>query len=192
MKLLYEMLPSDKPLSDLALKTFARRLSKYPPDLVESVGDQLLDRCKFAPLLSDFISAIEGDPGEKSLRAWNTAFQTMQDQGPHRSIQFAEPAIHYAIEQMGGWTEFGNWDIEDRPFREKQFRELYNAYRPGTDTVQPMLAGVAAITNGGSRRPCTRVARTMPAWTLPGRRPRNELTLVVGTMEGGLASRAKA
>ena len=141
-------LPPHRELTDVELVMWKRKLSKYPLELIEKVADRLSDDCALMPSWSEFVKAIEGDPSEKSLRAWTSAFQAMRDIGTWESVRFDDPAIHHAISRMGGWTEFGTWEEKDRPFRERQFRELYNAYRSEIDEVPDYLPGAMEISNG--------------------------------------------
>ena len=102
-----------------------------------------LEGSHFRPTPADVIAAIEGSAQDRSLRAWHAALDALHSIGTYHSVDLGDAAAHYAIDRMGGWQEFGQWNEEDRPFRERQFRELYEAYNPATDGDRRLLGRVA-------------------------------------------------
>ena len=58
------------------------------------------------------------------------------------SVKFPDPAIHYAIERMGGWENFCmtlNEDTEDE--KREEFQRCYLSYSPREEVPLCLIAG---------------------------------------------------
>jgi len=132
-------------LSEEGLRMWLHLLKPYSAEDVERAVWACLRKMHFRPAPADIIQEIEGSTKEKSLKAWHVALETLHRLGRYESVRFDDPAIHWAIDRMGGWARFGEWTEEERPFREKQFRELYEAY--SGEPVAEYLVGEAEAVN---------------------------------------------
>lgn len=99
---------------------------------------------KFYPCIAELREIIEGDSGSQSLLAWQEAIRGIQQNfgGTYSSIQFDDPLIHWVIERMGGWQNFGRWTEKEEPFIQKDFERLYKiAMRIPKDQLPQTLIG---------------------------------------------------
>ncbi len=104
-------------------------LDDYAVEDVVEAGKRIAKECSFFPAPAEFVKRIEGSPEEKSLVAFERAIKAVGTYGCYMSVDFQDPATHYAIASMGGWQAFCMRDAEKRSFTEREFRMLYGAYR---------------------------------------------------------------
>jgi hypothetical protein len=69
--------------------------------------------------------------------------------GAYRSVAFDEPAIHAAIEDVGGWIVMCRTGVDELPHLERRFCASYRAYlAPGKLTHwPPVMLGEADLHN---------------------------------------------
>src|SRR3990167_818097 len=131
-------------LTDGAIALYVGVLDRFSAEQIQGVAQRLMQTEKFMPAPAAFVEALEGSPDDASLKAWNHALEALSEVGTYESVDFGDPRIHYAIETVGGWPEFGMWDSDEKPFVEKRFREAFRAYRHG-DMVNRVLLGISGI-----------------------------------------------
>lgn len=113
---------------DIDCVTFAlfEGLKQYD---IEDVRRAVVEHCrteKFFPMLADIIKRIDGDTDSKAASAWALVLKTISRHGHTDSVKFPHPAIHYAIQQMGGWRYLCETLTNDAvPFRAKDFAGYY-------------------------------------------------------------------
>lgn len=96
-----------KGVSSCLFEIYWCSLEKYSLDEVKRAINLHIvnpDVGQFMPKPSDFIRYIEGKSEEKALFAWQKVIAAMKSVGAYESIAFDDPAIHYAIDKMGGWV----------------------------------------------------------------------------------------
>lgn len=101
------------------------------------------DRGQFAPKPADIVRQLQGTHTDRSLMAWGKVFEAMQRIGAYTSVDFGEPAIHCAIEDMGGWQKLCRSTMDELPFVQKRFCETHKAYSLRGDMLRdiPALMG---------------------------------------------------
>jgi hypothetical protein len=106
------------------------------------------ERGQFAPKPADVIRVLQGTHTDRALMAWGKVYEAMSAVGAYQSVVFDDPAIHSAIEDMGGWPEMCRGKIEALSFTQRRFCETYRAYalRPG-HAYPPRLVGVFEAEN---------------------------------------------
>lgn len=77
------------------------------------------------PTPSDIIRHLEGTAEDRGSLAWWHVVRAIRKYGHYESVAFDDPAIHYAIDRMGGWQKVCNILEEELPFREREFIKLY-------------------------------------------------------------------
>ena len=101
-------------------------LEEYPFEVVKGAVKRHCEINKFFPMLADIVSQIKGTPDERALLAWGLVLKASNKYRLRESIRFPIPAIHFAIEQMEGWTEFCKTLTPDnKDFRAKTFMSYY-------------------------------------------------------------------
>jgi len=118
-------MPNGKNIENVAASYFAE-LERYP---LEAVAGAVRGYCRanrFFPALADIVTAIEGPEEDRAALAWASVLRAMSRWGYYDSVRFPDPAIHYAIAQMGGWMHLcATLRNDTEPFRRKDFAGYY-------------------------------------------------------------------
>lgn len=112
-------------LSEDAVKLYFKVLSDYSLDEVSQAIMEHIKQSPYMPKPADIIRIIEGTAEDRASEAWYHVLKAMQQYGHYESVQFDNPAIHYAIERMGGWQKLCQLTEEELPFRERDFIKHY-------------------------------------------------------------------
>ena len=122
-------IPNGKQIGPLALAMFDE-LAQYP---FKAVALAVRSHCRserFFPTLADIVQRIEGTAEDRAALAWAEVLRAMRRFGYYDSVRFPDPAIHYAISQMGGWKYLCATLRDDTlPFRQKDFAQHYDMGR---------------------------------------------------------------
>jgi hypothetical protein len=132
---------------------------------------------QFMPKPADIIKALQGTQTDRASLAWAKAYEAAGSVGAYTDVVFDDPAIHCAIEDMGGWPKFCRTETKDLSYSMHRFCEQYKAYvgrgtfeftarlrgdrssdaeyeKKGLPLPKPKLIGSAenaiAVMNGGS------------------------------------------
>lgn len=121
-------LTKGKPRSVEALSLMFSALKDYALGEIQGAMLQCAKTKPFSPALSDVMQALDGNASDKSLIAWRNLEKALVLHSGD-SVQFPDPAYHYAIEHFGGWArlarKWGEMTERDWGFLEKDFRRLY-------------------------------------------------------------------
>ena len=119
------IMPSGKDLSRMKTALFTS-LAQYPLDVVAKAVNAHCRTEKFFPMLADIIRQIEGTPDERAALAWSLVMKAKRKYKLRRAIKFPVPAIHFAIEKMGGWERV-YWSIDDsnESFKAAEFQRFF-------------------------------------------------------------------
>jgi len=112
-------------LSEDAVKLYFKVLSDYSLDDVSKAIMEHLKLSPYMPKPADIIRIIDGTAEDRANEAWYHVLKAIQQYGHYESVQFDNPAIHYAIERMGGWQKLCQLTEEELPFRERDFIKHY-------------------------------------------------------------------
>ncbi len=130
-------------LSRLGLKLFFDVLGPYSFEEVSNALYATLRQSPFMPKPSDVVRYIEGTAEDRGREAWHAVLQAMRKHGAYASVRFDDPAIHFAIERMGGWQKLCLMPEDELPFRERDFIGHYKrGERAGWDTVIKRFVGI--------------------------------------------------
>lgn len=117
------------------------------------------DRGQFAPKPADLIRALQGTATDRSLIAWGKVLDAIQRVGAYTSVAFDDPAIHAAVDDMGGWPTICGGKVDDLPFLQRRFCETHRAYAARPTLGHPgVLMGLHDQTNGARGYPAGKVA----------------------------------
>lgn len=86
------------------------------------------DRGQFAPKPADIVRQLSGTKTDKAMLAWGKAFDAAGRVGAYTDVVFDDPAIHAAIEDLGGWVKFCRTETEELSYLQHRFSESYRAY----------------------------------------------------------------
>ena len=130
-------------LSRLGLKLFFDVLRPYSFEEVSNALYATLRQSPFMPKPSDVVRYIEGTAEDRGREAWHAVLQAMRKHGAYASVRFDDPAIHFAIERMGGWQKLCLMPEDELPFRERDFIGHYKrGERAGWDMVPKHFIGI--------------------------------------------------
>lgn len=96
---------------------------------------------RFAPKPADVVRALRGTHGDRSLVAWGKVHQAMSAVGAYESVVFDDPAIHTAVEDIGGWTAICRGEIDELPHLQRRFCQSYQSAVRGERPHPPRLVG---------------------------------------------------
>ncbi len=135
-------------LSRLGLKLFFDVLRPYSFEEVSNALYATLRQSPFMPKPSDVVRYIEGTAEDRGREAWHAVLEAMRKYGAYMSIRFDNPAIHFAIERMGGWQKLCLMPEEELPFRERDFIAHYKrGERVGWGGVPDRFVGIVEQQN---------------------------------------------
>ena len=102
------------------------------------------DRGRFAPQPADIVFFLEGGTEDRALFAWSRVESAIRHVGPYQTVVFDDPAIHAAIDGMGGWMLLCNMSDDELPFRRNEFVKRYRALAErGVFEYPRRLVGIA-------------------------------------------------
>lgn len=120
--------PLTKTVADIYWKT----LEPFSDEQCEMAFKDILLHSKFFPKPADFLEILEGKQGDKATLAWLKVLGTIKRVGTYESVCFDDPAIHTAIEAMGGWVRMGEITNDQLPWKQREFEKIYSSVnRPG-------------------------------------------------------------
>lgn len=83
---------------------------------------------QFMPKPADIIKALQGTQTDRASLAWAKAYEAATSVGAYTDVVFDDPAIHCAIEDMGGWPKFCRTETKDLSYAMHRFCEQHKAY----------------------------------------------------------------
>lgn len=86
------------------------------------------ERGRFPPMPADIVKHLQGTQTDRSLMAWGKVFEAIQRVGAYQSVGFDDPAIHAAVDDLGGWTTICRGQMHDLPHLQRRFAEAHRAY----------------------------------------------------------------
>jgi len=135
-------------LSVMGLELFFRVLESYSFEEVKAALANHIKTSPYMPKPADIIGQLEGTAKDKAAEAWACVVKAIRDHGSYASVKFDDPAIHYAIDRMGGWIKLCMMTHDEEPFRAKDFQEHYTrAQGISWDLVPRYFAGLHEINN---------------------------------------------
>lgn len=86
------------------------------------------ERGRFPPMPADIVKHLQGTQTDRSLMAWGKVMEGIQRVGAYQSVGFDDPAIHAAVEDLGGWTTICRSTMQELPHLQRRFTEAHRAY----------------------------------------------------------------
>lgn len=106
------------------------------------------ERGQFPPKPADIVRVLQGTHTDRALIAWGKVFDAMRTVGQYQSVAFDDPAIHLAIVDMGDWPTLCRTEVDELPFLQRRFCDLYRTHATrGTQAYPARLVGVSETTN---------------------------------------------
>jgi hypothetical protein len=177
------MLPSDIPrfsalLSDV-MAYYGKNVSSFTQDVFwnackvfdfEQIAKafeahaQEPEHGRFAPKVADLVRVLAGTKTDRAALAWGKTLEAMSAVGAYQDVVFDDPAIHAAIEDLGGWPKVCRTNMDELGYLQHKFCESHRAYTGrGQFEYPPRLGGA-----GGSEGEYLKVGRKPPPPVLIG------------------------
>jgi hypothetical protein len=99
------------------------------------------ERGQFAPKVADLVRVLQGTATERAALAWGKTMGAMQSVGAYTDVVFDDPAIHAAVDDLGGWPKLCRTDLKDLSYLQHRFTESYRAYVGRGQFDYPRLLG---------------------------------------------------
>ena len=118
-------------LSTFALSVWWDACKNFDYDQVKSaLTKHVMDaeRGVFPPKPADLVRKLEGTTTDRAAMAWGKAYEAMQRVGAYTDVVFDDPAIHAAIDDLGGWQKVCRTEGKELGFMQHRFGESYKAY----------------------------------------------------------------
>lgn len=135
-----------KSISEGAQLLWWRCLERFDIEQVEKAFAEAVQNPEggqFMPKPADLIKSMQGTQTDRSLIAWGKVLDAMQRVGAYSSVCFDDPAIHAAVEDMGGWPKMCRSTHDELPHVQRVFCQTYRAYAARGDFTYPArLVGV--------------------------------------------------
>lgn len=104
-------------------------------------------RGQFMPKPADLVRELQGTQTDRAALAWSKTMQAIERVGGYQSVAFDDPAIHAAIEDLGGWPAITATTYDELPHLERRFCAAYKAHQKAGSPHPPHLPGQAEIAN---------------------------------------------
>ena len=86
------------------------------------------ERGQFAPKVADLVRILAGTHTDRAALAWGKVLEAIGAVGAYQDVVFDDPAIHAAVEDLGGWPKVCRGDMKDLGYLQHRFCESHKAY----------------------------------------------------------------
>lgn len=86
------------------------------------------ERGQFAPKVADMVRILAGTHTDRAQLAWGKTLEAMSSVGAYRDVVFDDPAIHAAVEDLGGWPKLCRGETKDLSYVQHAFCQAHKAY----------------------------------------------------------------
>jgi len=83
---------------------------------------------QFAPKVADIVRILSGTTTDRAALAWGKTLDAMGRVGAYTDVVFDDPAIHAAVEDLGGWPKMCRTETKDLSYLQHRFCECHKAY----------------------------------------------------------------
>jgi hypothetical protein len=142
--------------SKLLVQSYWQILQDMPIETFEKACLVLVNTRKITgtfPMVAEIRDAAGGGPEAQTLRAvvaWDKFLYALHRHAPYDSVKFDDPVITHIVRQWGGWTEMGDWPVEETKWKRKEFERLYEAYS-ASDTLPEPDGHLVGLTEAHNR-----------------------------------------
>lgn len=118
-------------LSEGAMLLWWDRLQAYSLEQVRDAfrrHGQDAERGRFVPQPADIVAQVDGTASDRTALAWGKVLDAMSSVGGYRDVVFDDPAIHAAVEDMGGWPKMCRTELDNLGYVRHGFMQAHKAY----------------------------------------------------------------
>ena len=121
----------EKKFSKALIRIYLNALEGYSADESIDAMTTCAKTLKFFPKPVEIIQAIEGDPEERALNAWDTLLSAIRQHGRYGKILFQDSKIGRLVQTFGGWDAVCSWTNQEVDFRRIEFVRSYKGMGGG-------------------------------------------------------------
>lgn len=86
------------------------------------------ERGVYAPKVADVVRVLAGTTTDRAALAWGKVLGAMSAVGAYSDVVFDDPAIHAAIEDLGGWVKVCRGETAELSYLQHRFCQSHKAY----------------------------------------------------------------
>lgn len=83
---------------------------------------------QFAPKVADLVRILQGTHTDRAALAWGKVLEAASRVGAYTDVVFDDPAIHAAIEDLGGWPKVCRTETKELGYLQHRFCQSHLAY----------------------------------------------------------------
>ena len=138
---------------------------------------------QYMPKPADIVKVLQGTSTDRAALAWGKTLEAMGSVGAYQDVVFDDPAIHAAVEDLGGWPKLCRTETKDLSYAQHRFSESYKAYAGRGEFPYPRrLAGDRSPDSDYERR-----GLKLPQPALVGDREKAKAVFLGGNVAGKTA-----
>lgn len=134
-----------QPVSEFVLQVWCQACQPFTLEQVsKSMTAHVTDaeRGVYAPKVADVVRVLAGTTTDRAALAWGKVLGAMSAVGAYSDVVFDDPAIHAAIEDLGGWVKVCRGEVAELSYLQHRFCQSHKAYTGrGTFDFQRRLIG---------------------------------------------------
>ena len=115
----------NRKLSESLTIMYIKILEKYSYKDLEEAFKKVIATAKFFPKPVEIIEALSGSKEDRTLSAWMVVHDSIRKHGHYASVDFGDPLIVKAINQMGGWNKLCSQTSDQLIWDQKEFERIY-------------------------------------------------------------------
>lgn len=120
-----------QPVSEFTLGVWAQACQAYDLEQLRKAFTAHAtdpDRGQFCPKVADLVRILAGTTTDRAALAWGKVHEAMSVVGAYQDVVFDDPAIHAAIEDLGGWPKVCRTPTKELSYLQHRFCESHRAY----------------------------------------------------------------
>ena len=120
-----------QPVSEFVLQVWCQACQQFTLEQVsKAMTAHVVDaeRGVFAPKVADVVRVLAGTTTDRAALAWGKVLGAMSAVGAYSDVIFDDPAIHAAIEDMGGWVKVCRGEMAELSYLQHRFCQAHKAY----------------------------------------------------------------
>ena len=86
------------------------------------------ERGVYPPKVADVVRVLAGTTTDRAALAWGKVLGAMSAVGAYSDVVFDDPAIHAAIEDLGGWVKVCRGELAELSYLQHRFCQAHKAY----------------------------------------------------------------
>ncbi len=140
----------EKDFEEATLRRLHQRLSQHlSTEEFQLAANRVFDTARFFPRVSDFISAIKGDPETQALKEWEICIKAAARNDLEMIAQLS-PQGQSALHLVGGLYKLGMATEDELKWVKKEFVGAWKAWKSAISPVLPSVSTVLALPQGVS------------------------------------------